>query len=154
VAADSRFASLVAPIASSKRAKFARGVPEAIIADAEQHLGLRFPPSYRWWLAEYGAGYLGGYELQSLLPQPIAERDSDLPLVGDIVDTAGRNAASVLRPAHLLELLSYEGDEVYFFDTARRSAAEEWPVVCLHSGTQEVVDVAGSFREWLERELG
>jgi hypothetical protein len=153
VAADPRFADLAALIASSKRANFARGVPEALIADAEQHLGLRFPPSYRWWLAEYGAGYVGGYELQGLFAQPMAERDPDLPLIGDIVDLARRNATSGWCPAHLLELLSYEGDEVYFFDTRRRSTGDEWPVVCIHAGTPDLMDVASSFAEWLKREL-
>jgi hypothetical protein len=151
---NDRFAELSALIAASRRAKFGRGVGPEIIADAERHLGLQFPPSYRWWLNRYGAGYLGGYELQGLFNEPIAARDPELPLVGDIVDRAGRNAAAKLYPPHLLELLSHEGDEIYFFDTLRRSADGEYPIVCLCAGNREPVDIAVSFAEFLRRELG
>jgi hypothetical protein len=41
---DNDYAELGALIAASKRAKIGHGVPEAIIADAEQHLGHDFPP--------------------------------------------------------------------------------------------------------------
>src|SRR5262245_47005781 len=109
MATDDRFTVLAAFIASSKRASFGHGTRTDIIADAEMHLGMPFPPSYRWWLAKYGAGYLGGYELQGLFPESIADRDLDLPLVGDIVDRARQNAVALLYPLHLLEILSYEG---------------------------------------------
>lgn len=156
MATDDGFTKLAALIASSKRAKFGRGTPADIIADAERHLGMQFPPSYRWWLANYGAGYIGGHELQGLFPLPLETRDPDMPLIGDIVDRARQNAANRLYPSHLLELLSYEGDEVYFFDTRRRSSDDEWPVVCIYAGSSEPEpeDVARSFAEFLPRQLG
>ena len=153
MATDDGFIELAALISSSKRAKFGHGTPLEIIADAEKHLGMQFPPSYRWWLAKYGGGYLGGHEFQGLFPQPIADRDPDLPLIGDIVDRAQQNTVAPLYPSHLLELLSYEGDEVYFFDTRRRSNDGEWPVVCICAGSSEPEDVARSFAEFLPRHL-
>lgn len=154
MATENRFAELAALIAASKRARFGRGVRQDIIDSAEQHLGMRFPPSYRWWLLEYGAGYLGGYELQGLFPEPIVKRDPEVPLIGDIVDLSNRNANLRWYPSHLLEILSYEGDEVYFFDTRRRSNDGEWPVVCIYAGASEPEDVAPNFAEFLRRQLG
>ncbi|WMT40973.1 SMI1/KNR4 family protein [Paenibacillus sp. D2_2] len=37
------------------------GAEESWIAEAEEELGFRLPPSYRWWLIHYGyAGLNGG----------------------------------------------------------------------------------------------
>lgn len=150
---DDRFIELAALIASSHRAKFGSGAPMEIIADAERHLGTPFPPSYRWWLASYGAGYLGGYEIQGLCPVLIVDRELDLPLIGDIIDCARRNTDAKLYPSHLLELLSYDGDEVYLFDTRRQSADGEWPIVCIRAGSSETEDVSGSFAQFLSEHL-
>ena len=151
---DNRFAELAALIASSRRAQFGPGVLPEIVADAERHLGVRFPPSYRWWLLNHGAGYLSGHELQGLCPEPIAKRDPEMPPVGDIVNLAHRNAAANQYPSHLIEILSYEGDETYFFDTPRCSADGEWPVVCIGAGASDPQDIAADFAEFLRRQLG
>lgn len=144
---------LVDRIASSERARFGRGTPDDVITDAERHLGIVFPPSYRWWLANYGAGYIGGYELQGLFPEPIAAREPDESLIGDIVYLADLSAKRTGHPRHLLEILSYEGDEVYYLDTSRRGSDGECSVVCRYSGRNELQDVAADFATFLEREL-
>ena len=154
MATPDRYERLADVIAASVRANFGRGVPEEVIADAERHLALKFPPSYRWWLAKYGAGYVGGHELQGLFPEKIIARDPDLPLMGDVVYLADLHAKRRGHPRHLLEILSYDGDEVYFLDTTRRSADGECPVVCRHAGGGELRDVAPDFATFLERELG
>jgi hypothetical protein len=148
-----RYDRLAEVIAKSGRANFGHGVPELVIADAERHLGVAFPPSYRWWLANYGAGYIGGYELQGLFPEKIADREPDLPLIGDVVYLADLHAKRTGNPVHLLEILSYEGDEVYLLDTSRRGSDGECPVVCRHAGSDELQDVAADFAGFLEREL-
>lgn len=140
-------------IAKSDRAKFGHGVPEEVIADADEHLHIAFPPSYRWWLTTYGAGYINDYELQGLFPELIASRPADLPLIGDIVYLADLNAKRPGHPRHLLEILSYEGDEVYYLDTERRDTDGECPVVCRYASYNEVQDVAPDFISFLIREL-
>jgi antitoxin YobK len=147
------FDDLKQRIASSQRAEFGHGTRLEIIHDAERHLGFAFPPSYRWWLEKYGCGYLGGYELQGLLDEPIAGRDPDMVVSGDIVDQARRNARKRLFPSHLLELLSFEGDEVYFFDTTRRSDDGEWPVVLITTESSEPETYASCFAGFLKKQL-
>jgi hypothetical protein len=105
-------------------------------------------------LSKYGGGYLGGHELQGFCPEPIAERDPDLLIIGDIVDNARCSGTPGLYLPHLLEIRSYEGDEVYFFDTQRRSEDGEWPVVCMGTETSgELEIVADSFVGFLRRHL-
>jgi hypothetical protein len=144
---------LAALIAQSARAKFGRGVSEEVIADAERHLGMSFPPSYRWWLMNYGGGYLGSCELQGLFLEMIDSSEPDLPLIGDLVYLADLNAMRPAHPKHLLEILSYEGDEVYFLDTARPNANGEYPVIGRYPSVDELQDVAIDFAAFLEREL-
>jgi hypothetical protein len=153
MATPNRYDRLAEVIAKSERANFGDGVAEQVIADAERHLGVAFPPSYRWWLANYGAGYVDGYELQGLFPEMIVDREPDLPLTGDVVYLADLSAKRPDHPRHLLEILSYEGDEVYLLDMSRRGPDGECPVVCRYAGSDELQDVAADFAAFLEREL-
>jgi hypothetical protein len=137
-------------IADSSRARFSKGVPEAVVADAEAVLGVRFPASYRDWLLRYGSGYLGSYELQGLEPELPSKRDPGEVYVGDVVSTALLNRAEGL-PSHLVEILNYEGDEVYYLDLT--AGGEEAPVVCREAGYDELRPAGGSFAEFLRREL-
>jgi hypothetical protein len=41
--------------------------PEALVDPAEQTLGLRFPPSYRAFVRELGAGDAGGEEFYGVI---------------------------------------------------------------------------------------
>lgn len=149
-----RYRRTEALIAGTSRARFGNGAPEHVIADAERHLGVSFPPTYRWWLRRYGGGYLGGCALQGLFPVPIEARDPDYPPVGDVVETARLNSESGELPEHLLEILSYDGDEVYYLDTSRSGADGEYPIICRYAGDPEPQDVAPDFLTFLERELG
>ncbi|MEV5200888.1 SMI1/KNR4 family protein [Streptomyces sp. NPDC053720] len=45
----------------------AGGVPEALIREAEARVG-PLPPSYRWWLAEYGHGRAGDADIATVAP--------------------------------------------------------------------------------------
>jgi hypothetical protein len=138
-------------IAASSRARFGAGVSDEVIRDAEAALGLQFPPSYRWWLGQYGAGYLGGYELQGLAPIRPSLRDPGEQYVGDVVYTALLNRARGI-PPHLLEVLDYEGDEVYFLDLSVVSGGES-PVVRQMDVAGRLEPVAASFADFLRREL-
>jgi len=99
-----------------------RGVPQAWIQQVEAILG-PLPPSYRWWLSEYGAGTLGGGWIASIAPPDLRGHvDDDLTAPGRLVD--GR-------------LCFYAepdcGDSYHFVHPGRRSsgtaAPAEWPVV-------------------------
>ncbi|MCX4845831.1 SMI1/KNR4 family protein [Streptomyces sp. NBC_00893] len=45
----------------------AGGVPEALVREAETRVG-PLPPSYRWWLAEYGHGRAGDADIATVAP--------------------------------------------------------------------------------------
>ena len=47
-------------------AKFS--VAESQIQEAEQSIGFPFPPSYRYFLNEFGSGDFGGFEFYGLVP--------------------------------------------------------------------------------------
>ncbi|MFD0337430.1 SMI1/KNR4 family protein [Streptomyces sp. NPDC127117] len=55
---------------------FGRGpagaVPEALIREAEARVG-PLPPSYRWWLAEFGHGRAGGADIATVAPAGFAD---------------------------------------------------------------------------------
>jgi len=141
-------------IASSKRLKAWRtsGVSEDVIADAERVLGVVFPTSYRSWLATYGTGYLDGYELQGLFDTKPSERDPSDVLSGDVVFTTQLNRQSG-DPLHLIELVSYEGDEVYYLDLSRGVGGEA-PVVCRDATAPAHLKVdAQTFEAFLRKRL-
>ena len=142
---------LAKKIATSDRTHFGTGVPEEVIHDAEVVLEVTFPESYRWWLVQYGAGLLRGYELQGLCPQMPSQRDAHEIIVGDIVATTLMNRTDGL-PEHLLELIDYEGDEVFYLDLSQ-SIGGESPVVCRLPGEGGLETVASSFADFLEQEL-
>src|SRR5215813_8270290 len=49
----------------------AGGASEPTISQAEATLGVRFPPSYRSFLARFGAGFIcGGFEVAGLFHHP------------------------------------------------------------------------------------
>jgi hypothetical protein len=54
-------------------------------------------------------------------------------------------------PPHLLEILNYEGDEVYLLDVS--SADGEARVLCREAGCDELRTSASSFAEFLRNEL-
>ena len=52
---------------------FAGPRPEALVARAEAALGLRFPPSYRQFLLDLGAGDVGGFEVYGIIDDDFAD---------------------------------------------------------------------------------
>jgi hypothetical protein len=145
------FQQLARRIAESKRARFGHGVAEDVVRDAERALGVPFPTSYRWWLLRYGSGYLGGHELQGLCPTRLSDREPNEVYVGDIVATVLLNRECGT-PAHLLELLNHDGDDVYSLDCLR-SRDGEAPIVCQPAGSAGYDDAAPSFDAFLLSQL-
>ena len=60
-------------------------VPEAAIVAAERELGLRFPPSYRRFLGDHGAGMLHRFDIHGLFPGPELGPD-ETPMYMSVVD--------------------------------------------------------------------
>ncbi|MGW0432665.1 hypothetical protein ACWDV4_08980 [Micromonospora sp. NPDC003197] len=63
-----------------------RGVPEEWICEVETVVG-PLPPSYRWWLVEYGSGTLGGAGIATIAPPNLrVHADDDLTAPGRLTD--------------------------------------------------------------------
>lgn len=124
-------------------ANYGTGVPAAVIEKAVARLGLPFSPSYKWFLANYGVGYLGGYELNGLFPEFYEDAIGDIVVLALREETAGRPGI------RQLELITFEGDETYYFDTTTPDRAGEYPIKC-RDVTMEGDEVfAGNFYEFL-----
>src|SRR5687767_373400 len=118
---------------------------EEIIASAEARLGVRFPQSYRTFLAAYGAALCEGFEIAGLFPHADTDRP---PLWSDVVAMNLR----IRHRAHLPEgyvAISSDGVEVtYYLDTAKIRDDGECAVVALGPGVDRA-EVATDFSEFL-----
>ncbi len=103
--------------------KFAGGVSNEWIGAAEAALGLRFPPSFRHYLANYGGGSIGGEVVNGLLGIPFADACGP-----DIVYNTQLDRGRGLDP-HLIVLVDNDGDEVFYLDLSRMGQDGESPVV-------------------------
>jgi len=87
--------------------------------------------------------------LAGLAPFLYDEDVDDLAVPGDIVYLAGVNKERGFRPDTQLELLSLDGDEVYYFDVESVVDSGEWPVMVELAGNEEAEVYARDFYEFL-----
>jgi hypothetical protein len=120
---------------------------EQVIASGEERLSVRFPRSYRTFLARHGAALCQGFEIAGLFHHADKGRP---PLWSDVV-------ASNLRIRHRSHLpegyvaISSDGvDVTYYLDTANMRGDGECAVVALGPGVDSV-QVAADFAEFLVR---
>lgn len=117
------------------------------IAQAEQTLGVRLPPSYRFFLRTYGAALCEGFELAGLF--------DDMPGTGP--PTWSNVVSSTLRlrrtskgaiPHAYVAVSGDGGDYIYYIDTARTRHDGESPIVALGPGIDGAA-IAESFLEYV-----
>ncbi|MBF9143252.1 SMI1/KNR4 family protein [Hymenobacter properus] len=127
-------------------AEFGDGTSEEWIQRAEARLGVAFPPSYCWWLRQYGSGTIYGDEVYS-----VYGLDFDTVSGGDVVHINELDRAREgLPPEHLMIMNDYLGQE-YFLDLSRANAASEAPVYV--SFGEETQLYAASFFDFLAKQL-
>ena len=126
----------------------AGGAPESTISQAEATLGVRFPPSYRSFLAQYGAVGCGGFEVAGLFE----DRDKFRPPYWENVVTWNlrkRRGPHGLSPHYVA--ISHDGSEAAFLlDTSTPEL--ESPVVVLGPGWDFIV-VAPDFNAFVSASL-
>lgn len=116
----SKYDEIKTLVAESKNfvdfADYGDGISEEWIQKAEERLGFPLPPTYKWWLKNYGGGEIYGEEIYS-----IYEQDFDTVVGGDIVymyelnvkNNNYDNTKVVICEAH---------DDVFYFDlTAKKN---------------------------------
>ena len=132
-------------------APFGDGCSPEAIAKAEGRLGVTFPPSYVWWLKHYGGGSVGGREIYSVYEDFYEPGMGDaVSFPGDITFVAERNRRRGASRSKL-EIMSVDGDEIFYFDTSQRSEDGEWPIYLIESGSDEAVVYAKDFLEFLHK---
>jgi hypothetical protein len=121
--------------------EFGQGVSDEWILRAETRLGIKLPPSYVWWLKNYGGGAVYGDEIFT-----IYEQDFDTVVGCDIVHMHELNVREQLFSND--QLVIYEPDDaVYYFDLKQRDEDNEYPVYEYYSGKK----IADDFIEFLIR---
>ena len=119
------------------------------IDEAEELLGIQFPPSYRLFLSVYGAALCDGFEIAGIIKKEDSEKP---PLWMDVV-TSNQQIRRALR-GDLPEgyvMISDDGSEYTFYlDTAHRESSGECPVVVLGPGVDSI-QVATDFIEFVLR---
>ncbi len=143
---ESNYAEMKAALAG---AVIAGPAEEATIAQAEQLLGVRFPPSYRSFLSEFGAALCEGFELAGLFVQ---EDESRPPQWMDVVKSTHqlRRGSDDLIPREYIPVSGDGGDYIYYIDTSVIGPDGESPVIALGPGVDGVV-IAESFSDYVIR---
>ena len=130
---------------------YAKGVKRETIVRAESTLGVPLPESFRVFLENYGGGLVQGYELNGLFDE--AHQDPplmDLDLfVGDIVAAHRINCQQPTWPADLLEIVNFDGEETFCFDTASGIDGEYLIVEVDNFRFDEARVVASNFVEFI-----
>ncbi|MFI6289093.1 SMI1/KNR4 family protein [Streptomyces sp. NPDC051018] len=117
----------------------AAAVPEAAIRGAEALVG-PLPPSYRWWLAEFGRGRAGRADIASVVPPEFADD------AHDAITTGWRLSGDRLCFAEEPDC----GDSHFFaLDRAGEAGEGEYPVVRRDGADGEEYPVAESFAGFL-----
>lgn len=125
-------------------ADFGDGVSAEWIKKAESYLGIKLPPSYKWWLQKYSGGEIGGEEIFS-----IYEQDFESAIGGDIVYVHNLNQKDNLFKTNQLVICESDIDGAFYFDVDEKGENEEYPVYS--SITREVY--AKNFLEFLEKRI-
>jgi SMI1-KNR4 cell-wall len=123
----------------------AGGASESAIAEAEAALGVRFPPSYRSFLARFGAANGHGFEIAGLFHYP---DKSHPPLWLDVVTLNLKWVSQLARgiQPRYVAIGHDGGDYTFYLDTG--APEPESPVVALGPGVDYVV-VARNFNAYV-----
>ena len=123
---------------------FGDGVAATWIAKGQQRLGVQFPPSFVWWLTNYGGGEINGDEIFS-----IYERDFDEVVGGDIVYMNELYRSKGFATKGQLLIQKNDFGEVYFLALNERDTEEECPIYVAPEHTK----YADNFLQFLEKKI-
>lgn len=125
------------------------GVKEEWIVEAEAELGFSLPPSYRWWLKNYGGATLSGTEILMLAPPDDRDyTDSDIQYIHRLnqADEDWRE-----KYPDRLDLFVPDEDELYYFDTSTKNEQGEFPVMRYDLMNDLIEEYAPTFADFLEQ---
>ena len=118
---------------------------EELIRKAEDHLGVKFPSSYREFLKKWGTLGFGPDEFYGVI-----DGDFEASSVPDAVWFTAKKRRELQLPHELVPVFNADGDEYYCLDTSRLDESGECPVVIWDVATRQVIgDKAATFSEFL-----
>lgn len=103
--------------------EFGQGVSDDWIEKAQFRLDIKFPPSYIWWLMNYGGGEINGEEVFS-----IYELDFDKVVGGDIVYMNELNRKNGSSTKEQLVIQENDQGEAYYLNLNKVDENGEYPV--------------------------
>jgi len=122
-----------------------RGVEENWIKEAEEELGFTLPPSYCWWLRNYGNAFLDGSYILTLTSPEF--RDI-LVMIFSIF----------IVPMRLMRIsvnsILIGSDELYYFDTSSKDSDGEFKIMCYDLMNGIIYEYAPTFADFLEKLIG
>ncbi|RED43069.1 SMI1/KNR4 family protein [Aestuariispira insulae] len=117
----------------------------ARIQETEGALGVALPPSYLWFVQNYGGGEVYGEEIYSIYPALSEES------VGDIVyQTRWARQKKLVKPDAVV-VCSNDFGEIFYLDPSETDIDGEYPVV-VKAGENEI-RYAASFAEFLFKRI-
>lgn len=132
---------------SSKFSNFQGSKEETLICAAEEYLAIKFPPTYRTFLKEFGAGGLGSFEIYGLVNDNFI--NSGIP---DVVWLTAKWRKELRLPDHLIPVYGLGDGEYYCLDLKASNGAEAKVVAFVpgfSSPTQALDVIASDFGELL-----
>jgi hypothetical protein len=116
-------------IERSGEGDFTGPIPQQIVEDAEELLGVRFPPSYRQFLLKLGCGDVAGAEFYGIVDDNLAQG----PIPNGIWLTLDERENGKLPPK--MVLVGFTGMSGYYaLDLSRAGENREAPVVMWQAG--------------------
>ena len=119
-------------------------IPEATITRAERLLGVEFPPTYRRFLRELGAGDLWGQEIYGIV-DPTLDQDTGVPSAIWLTQEMRRDGL----PRHLLPVYDLGEGTTFGLDLSRAGEHGEAPVVAWHGSAEHTELDAPDFGTFL-----
>lgn len=125
-------------------ADYGNGVSLDWIERAQNRLNVKFPPSYIWWLKNYGGGEINGDEIYS-----IYEIDFDNVVGGDIVYINELNQKNGLTDINELVIQENDQGDIYYFNLKEANENDEYPVY----NKLNKIKYADNFIEFLKKKI-
>jgi hypothetical protein len=137
-------ALIEANVAAGAKVAVAGPASDEAVQAAESMLGVALPPSYRGFLARFGAVEIDGRSFAGLTC-------GDVGSAGDVVAFTTHARDNYQLPAHYVALDFQDGDAFLCIDTEQRRADGESPIVLVSpsDGTQLGHPAAESWTDYL-----
>jgi len=122
-----------------------RGVEKNWIKEAEEELGFTLPPSYCWWLRNYGNAFLDGSYILTLTSPEF--RDILVMIFSIFIVPMWLMRISV-------NSILIGSDELYYFDTSSKDSDGEFKIMCYDLMNGIIYEYAPTFADFLEKLIG